>query len=99
VACFAPGGRASCASWAGKRRCAPTPGFFARVAHDGHICCTIGAKRIAPPWRLLAGIGEDDWHDEIDMDGAQVAEQGNCGYVRIVRALWSAWASLAERIA
>jgi hypothetical protein len=24
---------------------------------------------------LLAGIGEDDWHDAINMDGAQVAQQ------------------------
>ena len=31
------------------------------------------AKRIAPLWRLLDGIGEDDWTDAIEMDGAQVA--------------------------
>jgi hypothetical protein len=51
-------------------------GALARAAHDAHICFAIGAKRIAPLWRLLAGIGEDDWHDAIDMDGTQVAEQG-----------------------
>ncbi len=33
----------------------------------------IGAKRIAPLWRLLDGITETDWTDAIDMDGAQVA--------------------------
>ena len=38
----------------------------------------IGAKRIAPLWRLLAGIAEDDWHDAIDMDGAQVAVAEYC---------------------
>jgi hypothetical protein len=30
---------------------------------------------------------------------SQCAEHGNRGYVRIVRALWTAWASLAERVA
>jgi hypothetical protein len=51
-------------------------GALARAAHDARICLTIGAKRIAPLWRLLAGIGEDDWHDAIDMDDAHAAEQG-----------------------
>jgi len=32
-----------------------------------------GAKRIAPLWRLLGGIAENDWTDAVDMDGAQVA--------------------------
>ena len=48
-------------------------GALARAAHDEHISFAIGAKRIAPLWRLLAGIADDDWHDAIDMDGAQVA--------------------------
>jgi hypothetical protein len=48
-------------------------GALARAAHDEHISFAIGAKRIAPLWRLLAGIAEDAWHDAIDMDGAQVA--------------------------
>jgi hypothetical protein len=48
-------------------------GELARVAHLEGIAFAIGAKRIAPLWRLLAGIGEDDWTDAIDMDGAQVA--------------------------
>ena len=29
--------------------------------------------RIAPLWRLLDGIAENDWTDAVDMDGAQVA--------------------------
>ena len=53
-------------------------GALARAAHDAHISFAIGAKRIAPLWRLLAGIAEDDWHDAIDMDGAQVAVAEYC---------------------
>ena len=48
-------------------------GQLARAAHDEHICFAIGAKRIAPLWRLLDGIAEEDWRDAIDMDNAQVA--------------------------
>ncbi len=48
-------------------------GQVARAAHDEHIFFAIGAKRIAPLWRLLDGIGEDDWTGAIEMDGAQVA--------------------------
>ncbi|HYA50279.1 MAG TPA: IS1380 family transposase, partial [Streptosporangiaceae bacterium] len=48
-------------------------GALARAAHDAHISFAIGAKRIAPLWRLLGGIAGDAWHDAIDMDGAQVA--------------------------
>ena len=63
-------------------RCAPTPAYFAgqlaRTAHGAKIAFAIGAKRIAPLWRLLAGIAEDDWHDAIDMDGAQVAVAEYC---------------------
>ena len=53
-------------------------GQLARAAHDAQISFAIGAKRIAPLWRLLAGIAEDDWHDAIDMDGAQVAVAEYC---------------------
>ena len=53
-------------------------GQLARAAHDAKISFAIGAKRIAPLWRLLAGIAEDDWHDAIDMDGAQVAVAQYC---------------------
>src|SRR6266702_644794 len=37
-----------------------------------------GAKRIAPLWRLLSGIAEGDWHDAIEMNGAQVAVADYC---------------------
>jgi hypothetical protein len=53
-------------------------GALARTAHDAHISFAIGARRIAPLWRLLAGIADQDWHDAIDMDGAQVAVAGYC---------------------
>ncbi|MBV9729862.1 MAG: transposase, partial [Pseudonocardiales bacterium] len=33
----------------------------------------IGAKRLAPLWRTLAGVRETDWVQAIDMPGAQVA--------------------------
>jgi hypothetical protein len=53
-------------------------GQLARTAHDEHISFAIGAKRIAPLWRLLGGIAEDAWTDAIDMDNAQVAVVGYC---------------------
>jgi Transposase DDE domain group 1 len=53
-------------------------GQLARAAHDAHIAFAIGAKRIAPLWRLLAGLADDDWHDAIEMDGAQVAVAEYC---------------------
>ena len=53
-------------------------GQLARAAHDEHIAFAIGAKRIAPLWRLLGGIADDDWHDAIDMDDAQVAVAEYC---------------------
>jgi basic membrane lipoprotein Med (substrate-binding protein (PBP1-ABC) superfamily) len=53
-------------------------GQLARAAHDAHIGFAIGARRIAPLWRLLDGIAGDAWHDAIEMDGAQVAVAGYC---------------------
>jgi hypothetical protein len=53
-------------------------GQLARAAHDERIAFAIGAKRIAPLWRLLAGIADEDWHDAIDMDNAQVAVAQYC---------------------
>jgi len=53
-------------------------GQLARAAHDEHISFAIGAKRIAPLWRLLAGIADDDWHDATEMDNAQVAVAEYC---------------------
>ena len=63
-------------------RCAPTPGTspgsWPAPPTRKRSRFAIGAKRIAPLWRLLAGIAEDDWHDAIDMDGAQVAVAEYC---------------------
>jgi hypothetical protein len=53
-------------------------GQLARTAHDAKIAFAIGAKRIAPLWRLLAGIAEEDWHEAIEMDNAQVAVAQYC---------------------
>jgi len=53
-------------------------GDLARAAHEQNIEFTITAKRIAPLWRLLSGIGEGDWNGATDMDGAQVAVAGYC---------------------
>ena len=53
-------------------------GQLARAAHGAQIGFAIGAKRIAPLWRQLGGIAEEDWHDAIDMDGAQVAFAKYC---------------------
>jgi hypothetical protein len=57
-------------------------GYFAaalaRAAHAERIGFAIGAKRIAPLWRLLAGIADNDWHDAIDMGNAQVAVADYC---------------------
>jgi hypothetical protein len=52
-------------------------GYFAAdlavAAHREGVSFAIGAKRIAPLWRTLAGIAESDWVQAIDMLGAQVA--------------------------
>jgi Transposase DDE domain group 1 len=53
-------------------------GQLARTAHDAKIAFAIGAKRIAPLWRLLAGLAEEDWHEAIEMDNAQVAVAQYC---------------------
>jgi len=53
-------------------------GALARAAHDEHISFAIGAKRIAPLWRLLAGLADDAWHDAIEMGNAQVAVAEYC---------------------
>ena len=53
-------------------------GQLARAAHEARISFAIGAKRIAPLWRLLAGIADDAWHDAIEMDNAQVAVAEYC---------------------
>jgi hypothetical protein len=38
----------------------------------------LGAKRIAPLWRILSGVVEGDWTDATDMDGAQIAVADYC---------------------
>lgn len=48
-------------------------GQLARAALASGIEFAIGAHRIAPLWRTLAGIAETDWTDAIDMSSAQVA--------------------------
>ena len=53
-------------------------GALARAAHDEKIAFAIGARRIAPLWRLLDGLAEDDWHDAIEMDNARVAVAQYC---------------------
>jgi hypothetical protein len=67
---------------AGKIRLRADTGYFAgelaRVALLAGVEFAIGAKRIAPLWRLLDGVGEDTWTDAIDMDRAQVAVATYC---------------------
>ena len=62
---------------AGRVRLRADAGYFAgelaRAALFAEVEFAIGAKRIAPLWRLLAGLREQDWAEAIDMDGAQVA--------------------------
>jgi hypothetical protein len=49
---------------------------LARAALAAGVEFAIGAKRIAPLWRILDGLAEGDWIDAIDIDGAQVAVAG-----------------------
>ena len=67
---------------AGKVRLRADAGYFAgqlaRAALFTDIEFAIGARRIAPLWRLLDGIGETDWTDAIDMPAAQVAVADYC---------------------
>ncbi|MCA1670664.1 MAG: IS1380 family transposase [Actinobacteria bacterium] len=57
-------------------------GYFAVdlavAAHREGVKFAIGAKRIAPLWKALAGLSESDWTDAIDMPGAQVAVARYC---------------------
>ena len=53
-------------------------GELARAALFADIEFAIGAKRIAPLWRLLDGLAETDWTDATCMAGAQVAVAGYC---------------------
>jgi hypothetical protein len=62
--------------------CAPTGGYFAgelaRAAHFAGVQFAIGAKRIAPLWRILGGVAEGDWVEATGMPGAQVTVAGYC---------------------
>jgi Transposase DDE domain group 1 len=53
-------------------------GQLARAALMAGVEFAIGAKRIAPLWRILDGVAEDDFTDAIDMDGAQIAVADYC---------------------
>jgi len=53
-------------------------GQLARAALFAEVEFAIGARRIAPLWRLLDGLTEADWTDAIDMPGAQVAVADYC---------------------
>ena len=67
---------------AGRIRLRADAGYFAgqlaRAALFAEVEFAIGAKRIAPLWRLLDGVAEADWTDAIDMTGAQVAVADYC---------------------
>jgi hypothetical protein len=62
---------------AGRIRLRADAGYFAgqlaRAALFADIEFAIGARRIAPLWRLLDGLADSDWTDALDMPGAQVA--------------------------
>jgi Transposase DDE domain group 1 len=70
------------AARAGKVRLRADAGYFAgalaRAALFAEIEFAIGARRIAPLWRLLDGIAEADWTDALDMPAAQVAVADYC---------------------
>ncbi|HEX3309882.1 MAG TPA: transposase, partial [Streptosporangiaceae bacterium] len=67
---------------AGRIRLRADAGYFAgqlaRAALFADIEFAIGARRIAPLWRLLDGLVEADWTDAIDMPAAQVVVADYC---------------------
>jgi Transposase DDE domain group 1 len=67
---------------AGKIRLRADAGFFtgqlARAALGMGVESAIGARRIAPLWRLLDRISEQDWAEAVDMPAAQVAVADYC---------------------
>ncbi len=69
---------------AGQVRLRADAGYFAgdltRAALLADVEFAIGARRIAPLWRLLDGLADDAWTDAIDMTGAQVAVACWCPY-------------------
>ncbi len=67
---------------AGRVRLRADAGYFAgqlaRAALFADVQFAIGAKRIAPLWRLLDGVPAEGWTDAIDMPAAQVAVAAYC---------------------
>jgi hypothetical protein len=67
---------------AGRIRLRADAGYFAgqlaRAALFAQVEFAIGARRIAPLWRILSGVAETAWVDALDMDGAQVAVATYC---------------------
>jgi hypothetical protein len=67
---------------AGKIRLRADAGYFAgelaRAALFAEVEFAIGARRIAPLWRILDGLAETAWTDAIDMANAQVAVAAYC---------------------
>jgi DDE family transposase len=67
---------------AGRIRLRADAGYFAgelaRAALFAGVEFAIGARRIAPLWRILDGVAETDWVDAIDMTNAQVAVADYC---------------------
>jgi hypothetical protein len=53
-------------------------GQLARAALIAGVEFAIGARRIAPLWRVLDGIAHDDWVDAMHLDSAQVAVAQYC---------------------
>jgi DDE family transposase len=53
-------------------------GSLARAALVAQVEFAIGAKRIAPLWRILDGVAEGGWTDAVDIDGAQLAVAEYC---------------------
>jgi len=53
-------------------------GELARAALFADVEFAIGAKRIAPLWRLLDSVPAEGWTDALDMDRAQVAVAEYC---------------------
>jgi hypothetical protein len=53
-------------------------GELARAALVAEVEFAIGARRIAPLWRILDGVAETDWTDAVGMANAQVAVAEYC---------------------
>src|ERR671911_829136 len=70
------------AARSGRIRLRADAGYFAgelaRAALFAEVEFAIGARRIAPLWRILDGVAEADWTDAVDMTNAQVAVAEYC---------------------